>query len=53
MRDGATIHAPGTEEIRSFTAGALATLPTDALSVAAGPAHLTVTPAHPIEKEPA
>ncbi len=43
MRRGSTVHAPGTDDIRTFTAGALATLPTEALSVAAGAPYLTVT----------
>ena len=43
---------PDIEEIRAFTAGALATLPAEALSVAAGAPYLTVTPA-PIEEETA
>ncbi len=44
MRGGATIHAPGIEEIRSFTAAALQTLPPEARSVAAGAPYLTVDP---------
>ena len=43
MRQGVTIHEPGIEEVRTFTAGTLATLPTEALAVAAGAPYLTVT----------
>jgi putative nicotinate phosphoribosyltransferase len=41
MQGGVTIHAPGTEEIRSFTASALRRLSPEALSVAAGAPYLT------------
>ena len=48
MQRGRTIHTPTTDEIRSFTAGALATLPAEALAVAAGPPYVT---AQPIEED--
>jgi putative nicotinate phosphoribosyltransferase len=44
MRAGEIVHAPTLDEIRAFTASALATLPPDAHSVAAGAPYLTVTP---------
>jgi len=50
MRDGVTVHAPGTEEIRAFTAAALRTLPPEAHAVAAGAPYLTVTH-EPTEEE--
>lgn len=43
VRDGEIVHAPDLEEIRAFAAAALATLPADARSVAAGPPYLTAT----------
>ncbi|HWJ82767.1 MAG TPA: nicotinate phosphoribosyltransferase [Nocardioides sp.] len=46
MRGGRAVHAPGLEEVRRFTAGALATLPAEARTVAAGAPYLTVA-AHP------
>jgi nicotinamidase-related amidase len=46
MRAGRTVHAPTLDEVRAFTAAALATLPDSARTVAAGPPYLTVTP-HP------
>ena len=43
MRQGVTIHEPGIEDVRAFTTAAVSTLPTEALSVAAGAPYLTVT----------
>jgi putative nicotinate phosphoribosyltransferase len=43
VRDGRVLHRPSIEEIRTFTAEQLATLPAEARSVATGPPHLTVS----------
>ncbi|WP_346010496.1 nicotinate phosphoribosyltransferase [Nocardioides sp. WS12] len=43
IRDGVVVHTPTLDEIRTFAAAALATLPTDARGVAAGPSYLTTT----------
>ncbi|WP_137293583.1 nicotinate phosphoribosyltransferase [Nocardioides dongxiaopingii] len=43
VRGGRTVHSPDLEAVRAHCAAALATLPPQARSVAAGPSHLTVT----------
>lgn len=43
IRDGVVVHTPTLDEIRTFAAAALATLPTDVRGVAAGPSYLTTT----------
>lgn len=45
VRGGEIVHAPSLEEIRDFTQDALATLPPEARSVAAGAPYLTARPA--------
>ncbi|WP_312855989.1 nicotinate phosphoribosyltransferase [Nocardioides stalactiti] len=42
VRNGTTVHAPGTPEVRAFAAAALQRLPHDARAVAAGAPYLTV-----------
>ena len=44
IRGGSVVHAPALDDVRAFTARAVASLPPDARSVAAGPPYLTVTP---------
>jgi nicotinamidase-related amidase len=44
VRAGRLVHTPTLAEVRAFAAAALATLPADARSVAAGPPYLTVQP---------
>ena len=42
VRGGQVVHAPALDEVRAFTTEQVATLPPEASTVAAGPAHLTV-----------
>jgi putative nicotinate phosphoribosyltransferase len=44
VRGGEVVHRPTLDEVRTFAATALATLPADARSVAAGPPYLTTAP---------
>lgn len=46
VRSGEIVHSPDLDDIRSTCAAALESLPTEARSVAAGPAYLTVTRRH-------
>lgn len=43
IRAGEVVHRPGLDEIRDFAAATLATLPSEARTVAAGPAYLTAS----------
>lgn len=43
VRAGAVVHRPTLDEVRTFAATALATLPADVRGVAAGPSYLTTT----------